>query len=87
MLSSHTHAPAAPQAAKVGMQRAQEHWRHGGAAQAGLRGALAAAGAAADAAQAARARARDLGQKLHAAALLVEMGGRGGVGIRLAAGP
>jgi hypothetical protein len=67
------------------MAKAQEHWRPDGEAQAGLRAALAAAGRAAEAAQGARAKARDLGRKLHAAALLVELGGRGADGIRLAA--
>jgi hypothetical protein len=65
------------------MHKAQEHWRpDDGEAQGGLRGALAAATRASDAAQAARGRAQDLGGKLHAAALLVEMGGRAGEGIR-----
>lgn len=75
----------AQEAAKVGMQKAQEHWRPDGEAQVGLRSALGSASKAAETAQAARARAQDLGQKLHAAALLVEMGGRGSEGIRLAA--
>jgi hypothetical protein len=65
------------------MQRAQEHWRPDGAAQTGLRGALGAASKAADSAQSAAARARDLGQKLHAAAMLVEMGSSGREAIRL----
>jgi hypothetical protein len=72
------------QAARVGVQKAQEHWRADGDAQAGLAAALGSAGRAAEAAQAARAKARDLGRKLHAAALLVELGGRGAEGIRLA---
>ncbi|GBF94649.1 phosphatidylinositol-4-phosphate 5-kinase [Raphidocelis subcapitata] len=76
---------AAQEAARIGQARAQDHWRPDGEAQAGLRGALQAAAKAADGAQAARARAQDLGRKLHAAALLVEAGGRSAEGIRLAA--
>jgi len=84
-ITTPTNNPPAQQAAKLGMQKAHEHWRPDGEVQLGLRVVLAAASKAADAAQAARAKAQDLGHKLHAAALLVEVGSRASEGIRLAA--
>lgn len=80
-----TSASRAHQAASTGRQKALEHWRADGEPQAGLRAALAAAARAADAAQGARAKAQDVGRKLHAAARVVELGGRGAEGIRVAA--